>query len=68
MQAHSLLLTLASVSIAFATEAMAFGAADPFATEAIAPPPPAALPGGRCIALPTPLAGNSLSTSSTWSI
>ena len=44
MQAHSLLLTLTTVTIALAQQAMAFGPADPFATEAIAPPPPLLFP------------------------
>lgn len=44
MQAHSLLLTLTTVAIALAQQALAFGPADPFATEAIAPPPPLLLP------------------------
>jgi TolC family type I secretion outer membrane protein len=44
MQVHTLLLTLTAVAIAFAQQAMAFDAADPFATEAIAPPPPLLFP------------------------
>ena len=44
MQVHSLLLTLTAVAISFAQQAMAFGLADPFATEAIAPPPPLLFP------------------------
>ena len=54
MQAHTLFLTLASVPIALAQQAMAFDAADPFATEAIAPPPPLLFPAADAAPCQTP--------------